>query len=82
MLFYRIIMINEYFCVKFYLQLTISCFHFAGCVPIVIGAPNIQDFAPSNASILHIRNLDDIDSVAETMKHLASNPDAFNQTIR
>lgn len=54
----------------------------AGCVPIVIGAPNIQDFAPSNASILHIRNLDDIDSVAETMKHLASNPDAFNQTIR
>ncbi|KAK1326319.1 Glycoprotein 3-alpha-L-fucosyltransferase A [Acorus calamus] len=54
----------------------------AGSVPVVIGAPNIQEFAPSPGSILHIRNLSAIASVARTMKRLASDPAAYNQTVR
>lgn len=54
----------------------------AGSVPVVVGAPNIQDFAPSPGSILHIRELGDVESVAQTMKHLAENPEAYNQTLR
>ncbi|KAK2665082.1 hypothetical protein Ddye_003656 [Dipteronia dyeriana] len=54
----------------------------AGTVPVVVGAPNMQDFAPSPNSILHIRNLEDVKSVAKKMKYLAQNPDAYNQTLR
>ncbi|MQL93495.1 hypothetical protein Taro_026137 [Colocasia esculenta] len=54
----------------------------AGAVPVVVGAPNIQDFAPSRGSILHIRNVDDVESVASRMKYLAANPEAFNQSLR
>ncbi|KAK1304093.1 Glycoprotein 3-alpha-L-fucosyltransferase A [Acorus calamus] len=53
----------------------------AGSVPVVIGAPNIQEFAPSPGSILHIRNLSDVASVARTMKRLASDSAAYNQTV-
>lgn len=55
---------------------------FSGTIPVVVGAPNILEFAPYPGSVLHIKELKDVDSVATTMKHLASNPDAFNQTIR
>ncbi|KAG5548155.1 hypothetical protein RHGRI_013751 [Rhododendron griersonianum] len=54
----------------------------AGCVPVVVGAPNILDFAPSPDSILHIRELKDAESVANTMKSLAENSDAYNQSLR
>ncbi|KAK6946111.1 Glycosyl transferase family 10 [Dillenia turbinata] len=54
----------------------------AGTIPVVIGAPNIEDFAPSPSSILHIKGLKDVPSVAKTMKHLAENPDAYNQSLR
>ncbi|KAM7479187.1 hypothetical protein LguiA_027400 [Lonicera macranthoides] len=54
----------------------------AGSVPVVIGAPNIQEFAPSPGSVLHIKELKDADSVARTMKYLAKNPDAYNQTLK
>lgn len=53
-----------------------------GCVPVVVGAPNILDFAPSPDSILHIRELKDAESVANTMKSLAENSDAYNQSLR
>ncbi|XP_020587531.1 glycoprotein 3-alpha-L-fucosyltransferase A-like isoform X2 [Phalaenopsis equestris] len=53
----------------------------AGAVPVVVGAPNIREFAPSPDSILHIRELDDVTSVAETMKYLAANPAAYNKTL-
>ncbi|CAL5333722.1 unnamed protein product [Camellia sinensis] len=45
-------------------------------------AANIQDFAPSPSSFLHIRELEDANSVAKTMKYLAKNPDAYNQSVR
>ncbi|KAL6522574.1 Alpha-(1,3)-fucosyltransferase 11 [Orobanche minor] len=54
----------------------------AGTVPVVIGAPNIQDFAPSPSSILHIREVKDVDSIANTMKYLAKNASAFNESLR
>ncbi|KAL6546102.1 Alpha-(1,3)-fucosyltransferase 11 [Orobanche gracilis] len=54
----------------------------AGTVPVVIGAPNIQDFAPSPSSILHIREVKDVDSIARTMKYLAKNASAFNESLR
>lgn len=54
----------------------------AGTVPIVVGAPNIQDFAPSRRSLLHIKELNDVDSVAKTMKYLAENPAAYNESLR
>lgn len=56
--------------------------NFVGTIPVVVGAPNIQDFAPSPNSILHIREVEDAKSVAKTMKELAQNPDAFNQSLR
>ncbi|GMH13412.1 hypothetical protein Nepgr_015253 [Nepenthes gracilis] len=54
----------------------------AGTIPVVVGAPNIQDFAPCPGSLLHIRELQDVDSVAKTMKHLAENPGAYNHSLR
>ncbi|XP_010487861.1 PREDICTED: glycoprotein 3-alpha-L-fucosyltransferase A [Camelina sativa] len=54
----------------------------AGSVPVVVGAPNIEEFAPSPDSFLHIKQMDDVKSVAKKMKYLADNPDAYNQTLR
>ncbi|XP_072992354.1 glycoprotein 3-alpha-L-fucosyltransferase A-like isoform X3 [Typha latifolia] len=54
----------------------------AGAIPVVIGAPNIQDFAPSPGSVLHIKELSDIAAVAQTMRNLATNADAYNETMR
>ncbi|KAL5992821.1 putative fucosyltransferase-like protein [Asimina triloba] len=53
----------------------------AGSIPVVVGAPNIQDFAPSPSSVLHIRELSDVASIAKTMKYLAGNPDAYNRSL-
>lgn len=55
---------------------------FEGTVPVVVGTPNIQDFAPAPGSVLHIKELKDIESVAKTMKHLAENPIAYNESLR
>ncbi|EEC83726.1 hypothetical protein OsI_29567 [Oryza sativa Indica Group] len=53
-----------------------------GAIPVVIGAPNIQEFSPGEGAILHIKELDDVPSIAKTMKHIASNQEAFNQSLR
>ncbi|ERM93474.1 hypothetical protein AMTRI_Chr04g247480 [Amborella trichopoda] len=54
----------------------------AGTIPVVVGAPNIQDFAPAPGSILHIKEVDDVPSVAKNITYLASNPVAFNNSLR
>ncbi|KAK9286437.1 hypothetical protein L1049_014834 [Liquidambar formosana] len=54
----------------------------AGTIPVVVGPPNIQDFAPSPGSVLYIKELKDVDSVAKRMKYLAENSDAYNQSLR
>nr|WDD38947.1 fucosyltransferase transcript variant 2 [Fagopyrum tataricum] len=53
-----------------------------GTIPVVVGAPNIQEFAPYPGSVLHIKELVDVSSVAKTMKHLADNPNAYNQSLK
>ncbi|MFQ6649267.1 hypothetical protein Gotur_023527 [Gossypium turneri] len=54
----------------------------AGTIPVVVGAPNIEDFAPYPGSVLHIKELAEVQSVANRMKYLAENPDAYNQSLR
>ncbi|PIN06054.1 Fucosyltransferase [Handroanthus impetiginosus] len=54
----------------------------AGSVPVVIGAPNIEDFAPSPGSLLHIGELKDVDFVAKKLKYLAENISAYNESLR
>ncbi|KAK7319869.1 hypothetical protein RJT34_04597 [Clitoria ternatea] len=54
----------------------------AGTIPVVVGPPNILDFAPSPDSILHIKELEDAESVAKSMRYLAGNPKAYNHSLR
>ncbi|XP_022899521.1 glycoprotein 3-alpha-L-fucosyltransferase A-like [Olea europaea var. sylvestris] len=54
----------------------------AGSVPVVVGAPNIQDFSPFSGSILHIRELKDVDSIVRKIKYLAKNSSAYNESLR
>ncbi|KAG7577840.1 Glycosyl transferase family 10 [Arabidopsis thaliana x Arabidopsis arenosa] len=54
----------------------------AGSVPVVVGAPNIEEFAPSPDSFLHIKQMDDVKAIAKKMKYLADNPDAYTQMLR
>ena len=53
-----------------------------GTIPVVIGAPNIYDFAPSNNSILYIKTVDDISGVAKKMLYLSTHDDAYNAFLR
>jgi hypothetical protein len=53
-----------------------------GSIPVVVGTPNIQEFSPGEGVILHIKELDDVASAAKTIKNIASNLDAFNQSLR
>ncbi|MCI16835.1 glycoprotein 3-alpha-L-fucosyltransferase A-like, partial [Trifolium medium] len=39
-------------------------------------------FAPYPGSVLHIKELQDVESVAKTMRYLAENPEAYNQSLR
>eukprot|EP01018_Ginkgo_biloba_P008934 Gb_12454 [translate_table: standard] len=54
----------------------------AGTVPVVVGAPNIQDFQPASNSILQMKTVKDVGSIAETMKYLASNSTAYDEMLR
>uniref|UniRef100_A0A1J3CWK7 Fucosyltransferase n=1 Tax=Noccaea caerulescens TaxID=107243 RepID=A0A1J3CWK7_NOCCA len=54
----------------------------AGSVPVVVGAPNIEEFAPSPDAFLHIKQMSDVEPVAKKMKYLADNPAAYNKTLR
>lgn len=56
--------------------------YFSGSVPVVVGAPNIEDFSPAPGAILHIKELSDADSIGKRMKYLADNPEAYNQSLR
>ncbi|KAF8093668.1 hypothetical protein N665_0381s0027 [Sinapis alba] len=54
----------------------------AGSVPVVVGAPNIEEFAPASDSFLHIKSMEDVAPVAKRIKYLAANPAAYNHTLR
>lgn len=49
---------------------------------MVVGAPNIEDFAPAPGAVLHIKEINDVEPVAKRMKYLADNPEAYNQSLR
>ncbi|MCO5549946.1 hypothetical protein L7F22_003423 [Adiantum nelumboides] len=53
----------------------------AGSIPVVIGAPNIYNFAPSPKAILHIKSVNDIEHVAKQIMHLATHEDAYNASL-
>lgn len=55
---------------------------FVGTIPVVVGAPNINEFAPSPDSFLHIKEFSDVESIAKSMKYLAENPKMYNQSLR
>ena len=55
---------------------------FVGTIPVVVGTPNIKEFAPSPDSYLHIKEISDVESVAKSMKYLAENPKMYNQSLR
>jgi glycoprotein 3-alpha-L-fucosyltransferase len=52
-----------------------------GSVPIVVGAPNIADFAPSAHSFLHIRSPADAPLVAARIQSLADNASAYEALL-
>lgn len=52
-----------------------------GAVPVVIGAPNIQDFAPSDNSIIYIENEAALPQVAERMLYLMQNNTAYDEML-
>ncbi|KAJ7553057.1 hypothetical protein O6H91_06G112900 [Diphasiastrum complanatum] len=54
----------------------------AGTVPVVIGAPNIQDFAPASNTVIHIKNMEEVKFAATEMKYLVSNETVYNETLR
>ncbi|CAI5496293.1 unnamed protein product [Closterium sp. Naga37s-1] len=53
----------------------------AGSIPVVIGAPNIADFAPSPNSYLEIKSLEDVPRVAQQMVMLAGNQTAYDEML-
>eukprot|EP00271_Cylindrocystis_brebissonii_P008743 TRINITY_DN23230_c0_g1_i1.p1 TRINITY_DN23230_c0_g1~~TRINITY_DN23230_c0_g1_i1.p1 ORF type:complete len:709 (-),score=139.74 TRINITY_DN23230_c0_g1_i1:229-2355(-) len=53
----------------------------AGCVPVVVGAPNIDDFAPSNNSFFHIKSLSEVDEISTRMLQVRENPQLWNEMM-
>ncbi|CAI5461618.1 unnamed protein product [Closterium sp. Yama58-4] len=53
----------------------------AGSIPVVIGAPNIAEFAPSPNSYLEIKTLEDVPRVAQQMVTLAGNQTAYDEML-
>ena len=54
----------------------------AGTIPITIGAPNIEQFAPMTETYLHIRTLDDIPYIATRMHEIANNVSLYQHYLR
>eukprot|EP00249_Psilotum_nudum_P014422 c24815_g1_i1 orf=455-1984(+) len=54
----------------------------AGSVPVVVGAPNIQYFAPAGNAFIHIKSLNDVGRAAAQIKYLVSNDTAYNETLK
>ena len=49
----------------------------AGCVPIYVGAPNIQEFIPTMDSIIDFREFGSAELLAEELRRLSSNETAY-----
>lgn len=53
----------------------------AGSVPLVIGAPNVEEFAVAPNSMLVIRDLQDVPAVAQRVQQLLANETAYSEML-
>ena len=53
----------------------------AGSIPVVVGAPNIRQFAPSENSYLHIKTLKDVQGVAQAMKRVMEDEKLYQEMV-
>jgi len=53
----------------------------AGAIPIVLGASNAVDFAPSDHALIHANDFESIDALAEYLRYLDTHDEAYNQYI-
>jgi len=62
---------------------TEKIFHafYAGTVPVYLGAPNIDDFCPSNHSIIKVSDFPSLEALAEYMKYLDQNEEEYNKYL-
>ena len=63
--------VENYVTEKFYPALL------AGAVPVVMGAPNVWAFAPSNASYIDVRDFADAAALAAHLRQVAADDDAW-----
>ena len=52
-----------------------------GSVPIVLGPPNIEDYAPGKKSYISISDYKTPEELAEHLKHLSNNKTAYNEYL-
>eukprot|EP00850_Spirogloea_muscicola_P019814 SM000200S05804 [mRNA] locus=s200:10930:12586:+ [translate_table: standard] len=67
---------KDYVTEKFWQSLVV------GAVPIVVGAPNILDFAPSNISVISINGLEDVPQVANKILQVNANKAEWDAMVR
>ena len=49
-----------------------------GSVPIYLGAPNVDDYAPGEHCFINVRDYDSPKHLAEYLQELLENPEAYN----
>jgi hypothetical protein len=49
----------------------------AGCVPVYLGAPNIEDYAPGPGAYLDVRSFTSLEKLAETIQAAAADPNQY-----
>ena len=64
---------TDYVTEKFYIPLM------AGAVPVYLGAPNIEDFAPDPHSYIDVQAFESPEALALKLLHLAADPLEFAQ---
>ncbi|KAL3816813.1 hypothetical protein ACHAXA_008676 [Cyclostephanos tholiformis] len=54
----------------------------AGTIPVYLGAPNVDDYAPMSETYLHLRDMDDVPNVANRMHEIANDPELYRHYLR
>lgn len=53
----------------------------AGCVPLYLGAPNIQDYIPDNNSIINVDQLGSVEALKDELERLAADNEAYAEKL-
>lgn len=53
----------------------------AGCVPLYLGAPNIQNYIPDNNSIINVDQLGSVEALKDELERLAADDDAYDEKL-